>query len=196
MDDGGLLWSDALQWAVANTRVARVTPPWPGAEPADLADPTRRAPILRAWKNHLKGVPDEEKQALLRELLVALGAGDAPSGRQMMTWDEVRATMGLTRFGGHTHTHPILSQIGPAQLDEEIKTCRDAPRYFAYPNGRACDFTDETKAAVRRHGFDLAFSTIEGTNRADADWMEVRRLSGGGPVSQLAWILSGLSRAS
>ena len=43
----------------------------------------------------------------------------------MLTWDEVRATLDLTRYGGHSHTHPILSRLDRADAEREIRTCRD-----------------------------------------------------------------------
>jgi hypothetical protein len=68
----------------------------------------------------------------------------------------------------------------------------DAPRLFAYPNGRATDFNDAAKAALGRHGFDIAFSAIDGLNDASTDWTEVRRISPGDSVPELAWRLSRL----
>lgn len=88
---------------------------------------------------------------LQQQLFNILGVDPNSSNiqRQMLTWDEVRATMKLTYFGGHTHTHPILSQLDSQSAEDEIRTCRDriyqetgiTPRYFAYPNGRAIDFS-------------------------------------------------------
>jgi peptidoglycan/xylan/chitin deacetylase (PgdA/CDA1 family) len=116
----------------------------------------------------------------------------------MMTWDEVRATMGLTRLGGHTHTHPILSRVEPDRVDEEVRTCRDRiagetgarPRWFAYPNGQAGDFTPAVKDALRRHGFEAAFTAMEGVNGATTDRFELRRFSGRSAAPQMAWLRS------
>jgi peptidoglycan/xylan/chitin deacetylase (PgdA/CDA1 family) len=120
----------------------------------------------------------------------------------MLTWDEVRATADLTRFGGHSHTHPILSRLDGARAEQEIRTCRDriaqetgrTPIYFAYPNGRATDYTDETKQILRRNGFTVAFSTREGIAGADSDWMAVPRLPGeAADLADFAWIAAGRS---
>lgn len=120
-----------------------------------------------------------------------------------MTWDEVRATSDITCYGGHTHTHPILSRVKRSQVVQEIATCRDrilsetgrAPTCFAYPNGRPADFTRETQEILRGHGFTLAFSTTEGIASKDSDWMAVKRLPGQARnVWDLAWVASGLYR--
>jgi peptidoglycan/xylan/chitin deacetylase (PgdA/CDA1 family) len=102
--------------------------------------------------------------------------------------------MDLTTYGGHTHTHPLMSKIDGVRLREEIRLCRDritaethsAPSLFAYPNG---DFTADVKSAVADYGFDVAFSTINGINDQTTDWREVRRL-GVGHVVPTEWMMT------
>src|SRR5204862_617232 len=85
-------------------------------------------------------------------------------------------------------------------LDEEIRTCRDrieaetgSPvETFAYPNGRAIDFTEEAKVVLKRNGFRTAFTTIDGINGADTDWLAAHRIAGGSSVADLAWRLARL----
>ena len=121
----------------------------------------------------------------------------------MLTWDEVRGTMDVTTYGGHSHTHPILSRLSREECERELRTCRDrlvaetgrAPRYFAYPNGGPEDFDAQTQELLRRHGFAVAFATTRGIAGADTDWMAVRRISDGdGSLADLAWATTLLSR--
>src|SRR5262249_22547532 len=125
--------------------------------------------------------------------------------RQMLSWDEVRRTTGLTRYGGHSHTHPILSRLDRSAAISEIRTCRDriaaetghAPVLFAYPNGTPADFTQETKGILRDHGFEIAFATTTGVAGARTDWMAVPRLPGfEGDIPDFAWTAAGLMRSS
>jgi peptidoglycan/xylan/chitin deacetylase (PgdA/CDA1 family) len=125
---------------------------------------------------------------------------DGGAGRQMLSWAEVRATIGLTRYGGHTHTHPILSQVSGERAEREIRLCHEriaaetgiAPRFFAYPNGRAQDFGDETKAILRRFGYELAFSTIEGLHAPGMDRYAIRRQpTGSTRLEDFAWLVAG-----
>ena len=53
----------------------------------------------------------------------------------------------------------------------------------------ARDFDDRARDALVRHGFTEAFSTEEGVNGAQTDWLAVRRFAGDGPVSDLTWRL-------
>lgn len=193
-------WWDRLFLAVRRSSKACARLPWADCE--FTLDDTGRAALLRAAKDHIKLQPESDKEYLTQSVLDALGIdGDtllAP--RQTMSWDEVRAASEFTAYGGHTHNHLIVSRLDGQIFEEELRTCRDrivretgaAPDTFAYPNGREIDFTDESKSTLKRFGFSMAFSAIEGVNRADTDWMAVRRISGGTTVADLAWRLSRL----
>ena len=199
IDNGRLIWTDLVHWAVYSTNRSSVTLPWDPDRVLTLAHDHDRDALVSACKTNLKSVPDSERQRLLSKLLKALDVNSDPLvERQMLNWDEVRATMDLTRYGGHTHTHPIMSQLDSSRLETEIVTCRDRisvetgvmPRYFAYPNGRAADFNDEAKTLLKLHGFDMAFTTIEGVNGAATDWMEIRRTpTSARTVADFAWLV-------
>jgi peptidoglycan/xylan/chitin deacetylase (PgdA/CDA1 family) len=198
-DDADLMgWWDRLYLAVRRTSKSRARLPW--ADCLFTLDDAGRAALLRAAKDHIKLQPECHKEDLTQSVLDALGVdGDTLSApRQAMSWDEVRAASEFTAYGGHTHNHLIVSRLEEQVLETEVQMCRDRiaaetgsiPDTFAYPNGRAIDFTDQSKVTLRRHGFSTAFSAIEGVNGADTDWMAVRRISGGSSVEDLAWRLS------
>lgn len=83
-------------------------------------------------------------------------------------------------IGAHTHTHPILMRLTPADAERDIARGRDelksilddAPRLFAYPNGRlGRDYSAEHVAIVERLGFEAAFTTNPGVCRkGDRRW--------------------------
>jgi peptidoglycan/xylan/chitin deacetylase (PgdA/CDA1 family) len=199
MDRGGLLWTDQLEWAVLHTKATEVMPPWQQDAAVSLeTEPSRRA-FVRAAKAVLKEADDDDRRRWLESLLDRLCAADpeASLGRQMLTWDDVRACAEGTCFGGHSHTHPILSRMEDRGLELEIRTCRERihretgrfPLTFAYPNGRASDFDTRTRATLAKHGFALSFSTIQGVNRPGTDRLALRRLhnwdSGTGELAAL-----------
>ncbi len=203
MDHGGMIWTEEVQAAALATRLPRVSLPWADGPAVELPDEPARAGLGARARAYLKALPDADRQKAVQELFVALGAPPVRE-RQMLNWDEVRRTMDLTRFGGHTHTHPILSRLDRTAAEAEIRTCRDriaaetgqAPTLFAYPNGTAADFTPETQELLRQNGFRVAYSTIEGIAGADTDWFAVKRLPGAGrDVPDFVWIAAGLARA-
>ena len=197
-----LIWTDAVSWAFRTTRCGKVNPPWATHETWSLHDTQMRSWATSAAKNYLKDIPDVTRLSMLTRLyqLLDVTPDNSDAGRQMLTWDEVRKTTGYTNYGGHTHTHPILSQLPADAADEEIRLCRDrilaetgqAPRYFAYPNGRAQDFTATTQASLRRHGFELGFSTIEGINNAATDrYAILRQPTTARALADFAWLVTG-----
>jgi peptidoglycan/xylan/chitin deacetylase (PgdA/CDA1 family) len=195
--DGAPLWWDQIHLAVNATRKCKVALPWGEGEVIQL-DESGRGRLARLAKAHLKAVPDSARQPAFDALLDVLGVNPdtLKSGRQTMTWNEVRASMDMTQYGGHTHTHPILSRLDATGVHAEIRTCRDrileetgeAPTFFAYPSGY---FTREVKDILQQYGFQAAFSTIKGLNGPETDWMELRRIGGPQSVPELAWIVSG-----
>jgi len=197
-----LIWTDAVTWAFLRSAKKTVCVPWATRTSLPLGDGTERERAARIAKDYLKDLPDAERQHLQALLFGELGVDpeDGSAGRQMLTWDEARATLEFTRYGGHTHTHPILSQISAEAADEEIRLCRDriqaeigiAPRFFAYPNGRAQDFTEQTKVSLARNGFELGFATIEGVNDARSDRYAIRRQpTGARTLADFAWLVAG-----
>jgi peptidoglycan/xylan/chitin deacetylase (PgdA/CDA1 family) len=200
MDEGGMIWTDEVQWACLSTKKSRVKLPWSGEQvPLDGDGRTQLSKKARA---HLKTLPDTERRAALPPLFAELG--DPPKKeRQMLTWDEVRATQDITNYGGHSHTHPILSKLDRATAEREIATCAERitvesgrkPRYFAYPNGKPTDYTRETQEILRANGFEVAFATSEGIAGPGTDLMAVKRLPGEAPrVPDFVWMAAGLSR--
>jgi peptidoglycan/xylan/chitin deacetylase (PgdA/CDA1 family) len=195
-----LFWWDALRAAVEQTNRRRVELPWNPRCPVTIDRPESRQLLLRAVKEHLKGVADKRRGIEVTELLDRLGVATAcfDGVRQMLDWDDVRAISDVTHIGAHSDTHPILSMLTDAELEREVATCREkirsaigrTPRWFAYPNGRACDFDDRSRAALLRHGFDAAFTTVSGIAGVGVDWMALPRLAGDGTVGELAWRLS------
>ncbi len=193
-------WWDVLHVSVMATKLPEVRLPWSSGPPIKL-DAAGRAVVLRAAKDHLKQVPDDRKEPIVAQVVGALGvdghALDAAGGTTM-TWDQIRESMDVTTFGGHTHTHAIMPVLDASRMQWEVDTCRDRlqketgvrPGLFAYPSGA---FNEAAKAAVRTSGFDLGFSTLEGVNGRATDWFEIRRVHAPRSVDALAWLLSGAS---
>jgi peptidoglycan/xylan/chitin deacetylase (PgdA/CDA1 family) len=201
IDDGGLFWWDALTLALVSCRKQRVVLPWKPENTYEL-DARGRRELNLECRVHVSNAPAEARDAILAEIAraidVDLAAMQAP--RQVMTWDEVRATMDVTTYGGHTHTHVRVSRVDAVTLEHEIRTCRarlqaetgTAPSLFAYPTG---DASDIAKRLLPACGFDIAFSIIEGYVDHNVDWLDVRRFPAPSSVGQLAWVASGWSRA-
>lgn len=203
MDKGGMIWTDQVYWACHASDTKEVRLPWDDTVRFDLTCVGERERLAVSCKGYLKDVPDRQRTQWLDRLLEALHVRgrEHEVKRQTMTWDEVRSTLTGTEYGGHTHTHPILSQLDGTSMEEEIRLCRErieaetgvTPRTFAYPNGRAVDYNADTKRLLRKHGFVLAFTTVEGINGAAVDPLEIRRVpTHAGTLGDFACLVSNL----
>ena len=104
---------------------------------------------------------------------------------RILSWDELRELAnGGWAIGGHTVTHPRLSQLDIETQREEVEGCkRDIERElgrevttFAYPFGSALDFTATTTRIVQESGYTLAVSNRYGVNSTERDPFALRRI--------------------
>jgi peptidoglycan/xylan/chitin deacetylase (PgdA/CDA1 family) len=205
MDNGGMIWTDEVTWAVAQAPDGQFNLPWDASSRFDFAQSEQRNHFRDQAKLHLKGIPDAERKDQLARLfeILMVKADRSAIDRQMLSWNEVRASQDLTTYGGHSHTHPIMSQLDKQAMEWEIKTCRDrieaetgrSPKYFAYPNGRQQDFNDTTKSLLKQHGFALAFSTVLGSNDHSMDPLAIKRIHNGDSARDMACLIAGIARA-
>ncbi|MGH7457229.1 MAG: polysaccharide deacetylase family protein, partial [bacterium] len=97
-------------------------------------------------------------------------------------WEELRqlAKAGVT-LGAHTQTHPIMTQIAPAEIRREISGSQKALQreigaalpIFCYPSG---SHDDTVVDILKEEGFVVAFSTLDGHNDLrSADLLRLRR---------------------
>ena len=106
--------------------------------------------------------------------------------RELMSWDQLKevADNGID-IGAHTHSHRILSSLNPKQQHTEIINSKKIIeqhigrniRSMSYPVGSYNHFTETTKKIVRKAGFDLAFSFLNGVNSCGIiDAMDIKRI--------------------
>jgi peptidoglycan/xylan/chitin deacetylase (PgdA/CDA1 family) len=181
---GRVPWHDEVLLAFAATRRGEIRVP---GVPASLSLGTveeRRDAAFRALAA-LKPLPEAERLSSIAALRAELGGGSAgEESGLMLDWDRVRVMRRAgIRFGSHTETHPILSRVNAERAREEVtRSKREIEReleeevtLFAYPNGRAEDYTDETVALLRDAGYRAAVTTSFGVNEAGDDPFRWRR---------------------
>lgn len=138
---------------------------------------------------YVKRLPDDALRRALSDLEKVLGIRYPEDGftqSRPLTWDQVREmnAHGI-EFGSHTVTHPILANIGDAQLREELALSRacieqaiSCPvNVLAYPVGYDFAFNSNVMAATREAGYRVGVSYIPGVNDTrEMDMFQLRRL--------------------
>jgi peptidoglycan/xylan/chitin deacetylase (PgdA/CDA1 family) len=93
--------------------------------------------------------------------------------RRFLDWSEAREmARGGMAIGSHTHSHPVLTQLGPEQQLFELGQSRQLlsselgiqAEALAYPVGARASFSDGTQQIARDAGYRIAFSAHGGTN--------------------------------
>jgi len=173
-------WWQRLHQAFANTsRTLLLETPF---GPLPLARPDQRQRSLRALIDHVPTIPHDAAMKMVDAVCTQLVEKPA-NGPSALSWDQLRqlSKEGLT-LGSHTRNHPILTQVTPFQIREEIKCSQQdlkreigfALPIFCYPHG---DHSDIVCSILRSEGISLAFTTLSGENRLEsADPLRLKRL--------------------
>jgi peptidoglycan/xylan/chitin deacetylase (PgdA/CDA1 family) len=192
---GEPLWPDRLWLAVARATAERVDLTSLGGDVVSLATSGDRARAFSLAARALKALPRAEKDARLAALVADLAPGGPPGPGPFrpLTWAEVKAlgADGRVRFGAHTVTHEILSGLPDDEVLPQVRRSQEevsarvgyVPDVFAYPNGRARDFDERSKAAVRACRIPWALTTVEGLVAPGDDPLALRRMSVGADLS-------------
>ncbi len=174
-----VFWWDRLYQAFAAT--SRITINVSHLGHLSLLPPEQKRRSLRAVQNRVTTLPHCEAMRLVDSLCAELGPSCVQGG-SVLTWKQLRelALEGLT-LGSHTRTHPIMTQVTPEQMREEVQgSQQDLQReigaclpIFCYPNG---NHNDTVLNVLREQGIRLAFTTLSGPNDLDSlDTLCLRR---------------------
>jgi O-antigen/teichoic acid export membrane protein/peptidoglycan/xylan/chitin deacetylase (PgdA/CDA1 family) len=173
IDSQRKFWYEDLCRAILTTRVERAV--LPGIGPITFGSIASRREIVKQLLRWLKSVPDVERRGALQRLHEQLEVAADPSGGKalsgQMTWAQIRemSACGI-EFGSHSVSHPVLSMVEPALLDQELTVSKrqieDATgkpvHTLAYPVGDKDAFNDSVRAAARLAGYRAGISYISG----------------------------------
>jgi peptidoglycan/xylan/chitin deacetylase (PgdA/CDA1 family) len=173
-----LFWWDLVAFCVKHTSRRTALLPEISLDPINLASISDKRGAIDAILRWVKQAPDEVKNRFVERLPEELEIDRASSdgAGMQLTWDEVRAmASGNIEFGGHTITHPILSNVTNDALETEISGSKTMIEKelgkeiiaFAYPVGGKGHFDGRVQAAVARSGFRYAVSYVNGLASLD-----------------------------
>ncbi len=136
------------------------------------------------WDNFQYAFPIlKEKKIPAIIFLIADRVGRTDLG--MLTLDQIKVMQGQgISFGSHTCTHPVLADIPPAQVEEELRRSREVleqalgcrVKCFAYPKGKKDQYSGLVKDLVKASGYKCAVTMENGAVEDPLDMFEVHRL--------------------
>jgi peptidoglycan/xylan/chitin deacetylase (PgdA/CDA1 family) len=149
----------------------------------DMSTPANRRQAVSTLLGKLKYRPASDRLSLVNTIGHIAGVS-APT-RLMMTPDQVRALhQAGMEIGGHTVTHPILTNLDWETAKNEITENRrhlqeitGAPiRFFAYPNGKpGLDYDQTHVSLVKECGYEAAVTTSRGVSTVGSDLFQLPR---------------------
>lgn len=122
---------------------------------------------------------------------------------RLLDWDDISDIRSRGHeIGGHTLSHPRVSELPRAALADEIGNCRSVIQqrlgecsHFAWPYGRFEDFTGEATRVVVEAGYDSCASGVRGSHTAGSQPVDtpaiLRResVNASWPLRHTAWFL-------
>ncbi len=186
-------WWDHIAFQMKTARRRRFSLRYPADLAIDL-DANGMRKSLRDVLNLYKRPENADHERFIRELEEEAKGEDLPRTlRRFISWDEAREMIGGgMAIGSHTHSHHVLSQLGPEQQRLELTQSRTLLRErlgvnadcVAYPVGARTSFSEQTQLLAQEAGYQIAFSFYGGANRPGQTTPYDVKRSGVGDQSQ------------
>ena len=212
-DDRGWYWWDRLRVALETAARRRLDLDAGGdALRLEWTDAASAASAARSIVSRMKLVPDAERRRIL-DAIPSLVEADVPSTPPpryaSMSWDEIRrCARGVTTFGAHTVTHPILARtddgVGRSEIATSWRRLQEetsaAIPVFCYPNGDEGDLSARETGMLRDAGLTAAVTSRPGYaspaqfhSHPDSPYL-VPRFPYGDKTTELVQVVNGVER--
>lgn len=183
--DGQMMWNDSVIESIRRACKGTLSLEKAGLEKYQISDLASRQDAIHKIINSIKYLPLSERADKVALINEAVESSDEI--QLMMSRDQVaRLSESGMIVGGHTVTHPILSQLS---YDEAVREIDDGKKdleeitgknieFFAYPNGKpGTDYREEHSEIVKELGFKAAVSTKWGVSTRNTSIYELRRFT-------------------
>jgi len=166
-------WDDRLAYILASSTLAELEVSVAGERlRLSLESPLQRSQSLQKLRNRCKTVSNSGLYELVDEIAARAGVSlpaQPPPAYRPMSWDEARALEPLgVELAPHSVSHRIFSQLTAEEARAEIveswqrlrQELRNPLPLFAWPTGRASDYTDRDLGLLREAGLSVCASAV------------------------------------
>ncbi len=200
------LWPDVVDFVFNRTELNSVTIAGHSFEwsQQDIRHVNR---IKQEVVAYCKTLQDDAKWQFLDDLASELGVvvpEEPDSDYEPLTWDQLNemAQYGIN-IGGHTCTHPILSNLNTEHLVQEINGCKErlesqlhTPiRSFCFPNGQPGDYNETIKQVIVSSGYENC-TAAHFREPALSDLFELKRNAVSSDMFQFLKVIHGFEHLS
>lgn len=149
------------------------------------------SPLAACVFTTMKSMAPEKRDKIVERLFSDLMKRISPDDHRLrlfhsMSGKEIKELAGHGMvFGGHTHSHTILSSMDDEAVKNEIRLNKQTleqiaghpVEFFAYPNGGQGDFDERHKHMLRNAGYKVAFSLTYRRSPISEDTLNVSRIN-------------------
>ena len=201
VETGQVAWYDRVFLAMAVAPSGELQLDLPGPWRFQLNSPEDRLRAALEVVALLRTLPDSHRRECCTLLENKIGLPQNALSSRVLTWEEIH-TMHQSGigFGSHTLTHPVVSQLAPAELEQELgaskcileKNLGVPVLDFAFPFGKTSDCSAAALEMLSRCGYRSAVTTVPGVNIPQVNLFELRRMQIGfdGSLPRFAFDLS------
>lgn len=189
IEENRMSWIDRIERAVEETLEKKIRLEGENLF-FSLDTPKEKIVFLKAVRTYAKNNPacDPGKMAdrICQELRDHGSDQSNDPLDQKLSWKQIREARksGLLDFGGHSHTHKILSFLASDQLAQELDNsfallrnrAEIGPEHYSYPEGLAHCFNGEVIDALQQRGVKCCPTAMAGVNRPSADPFRLCRI--------------------
>jgi peptidoglycan/xylan/chitin deacetylase (PgdA/CDA1 family) len=202
LDEKCWLWTDLMRYVLLKTESDSVKIEFEGEDKieSELGGETQRLETASRINSRLKKMPNEQKEAKIKEIAESLNVEIPPLPTEEfspVSWQQAREMDAENvKIESHTATHPILTNICKKQLDFELKTSKMRLEeildrevgHFCYPNG---SFNENAQKAVEKAGYKSAVTTDYGFNEKHSNRFLLKRIDAQSNIANFAQSVSG-----
>ena len=190
IDRNAMSWIDRVEYAVELTKEKSIHADWCNFS-FPLITEGNRIQFLTAIRRHVKATHTCNPSEFADRLCLELGFPEiSPSNDPLdkkLSWEQIRSlsqTSEYLSFGGHSHTHPILSFLSPNELDYELDTSLNLMRekggirstHYSYPEGLEHCYSRAVIEGLRKRGVRCCPTAIAGINNQLTDPFHLSRV--------------------
>ena len=195
------LWTDLMRFVLLQTKSDAVNVEFENDKiNCALTDEKQRLETASRINSRLKKMPDEEKEAKIKEIaeFLKVEIPEKPTSEfAPMNWKQAREMDAENvSIESHTVSHPILTNISPGSLDFELQNSKKRLEEvlnrkienFCYPNG---SLDKNVQTAVENAGYKCAVTTNYGFNKKSENLFLLNRIDAQADIADFAQSVSG-----
>jgi peptidoglycan/xylan/chitin deacetylase (PgdA/CDA1 family) len=182
---GRVAWYDRVFLAMAVAPSGELQMDLQGPRRFQLNFPEDRLRAALEIVAHLRALPNSIRRECCFLLERRIGLPQDVMSNRVLTWEQIHTMLqaGIA-FGSHTLSHPVVSQLAPAELERELADSKrlleeklGVPvKDFAFPFGKVSDCGAAALEMLSRCGYRSAVTTVAGVNTPQVNPFELRRL--------------------